>query len=142
MKEDKIFVDTNILVYAYDVSAGEKAAVARQILLDLWENGSGVVSTQVLQEFFVVVTRKIPNPMDALTARGIIEDLMLWEVVINDENSILQAIDISEKHQLSFWDSLVVQAASRIGAAELLSEDLQPGKTVKGLRIRNPFKAD
>jgi len=141
MKEDRIFVDTNVLVYAYDVSAGEKAEVARQILLDLWENGAGVVSTQVLQEFFVVVTRKIPRPMDALTARSIIEDLMLWEVVVNDENSILEAIDISEKHRLSFWDSLVIQAASRIGATELLSEDLQPGKAVKSVRIRNPFSA-
>jgi predicted nucleic acid-binding protein len=141
MKEDKVFVDTNVLVYAYDMSAGKKAEVAREILLELWDKGTGVVSTQILQEFYVVVTRKIPHPMDARTARGIIEDLMLWEVVVNDGNSILEAIDISERHRLSFWDSLVVQAASRSGASELLSEDLHPGRTAAGIQVRNPFKS-
>jgi predicted nucleic acid-binding protein len=141
MKEDKVFVDTNILVYAYDVSAGKKAEMAREALVALWEKGTGVVSTQILQEFYVVVTRKIPRPISVRQARGIVEDLMLWEVVVNDESSILEAIDIAEKHRVSFWDSLVFQAASRSGATELLSEDLQPGKTVKGVTVRNPFEA-
>ena len=140
MIEDKVFVDTNILVYAYDVSSGKKAEAARKILLELWDKGTGVVSTQILQEFYVVVTGKIPHKMDARTARGIVEDLMLWEVVVNDADSVLEAIDISEKHRLSFWDSLVVQAALRSGASELLSEDLHPGKTVAGIRVRNPYR--
>ncbi len=141
MTENKIFVDTNVLVYAYDKSAGEKAEVAREVLLGLWENGTGVISTQILQEFYVVVTRKTPRPMDARTARGIIGDLLLWEVIVNDENSILEAIEISERHRISFWDSLVVQAAARSGASELLSEDLHPGKIAKGIMVRNPFEA-
>ncbi len=141
MTENKIFVDTNVLVYAYDMSAGEKAEVAREILLELWENGTGVISTQILQEFYVVVTRKIPRPMDSRTARGIIDDLLVWEVVVNDEKAILEAIDISEKHRISFWDSLVVQAASKSGATVLLSEDLHPGKIAKGVTVRNPFVA-
>ena len=139
MPENRIFVDTNVLVYAYDISAGEKAKVAREILLGLWENGTGVISTQILQEFYVVVTRKIPSPMDARTARGIVEDLLLWEVIANDENSVLEAIDISIKYRISFRDSLVVQAAARSGATELLSEDLHPGKAAKGITVRNPF---
>ena len=140
MKAHKVFVDTSILVYAYDVSAGEKAEAAREILLELWDKGTGVVSTQILQEFYVVVTRKTPHPMDARTARGIVEDLMLWEVVVIDADSVLEAIDISGKHRLSFWDSLVVQAALRGGASELVSEDLHPGKTVAGIRVRNPYR--
>jgi len=139
MKDDKVFVDTNILIYAYDVSANKKHEVARQIVSDLWNSGHGVLSIQVLQEFFVNVTQKIPKPLDRRLARDIVADFLKWEVIINDGELILEAVDILLRYGLSFWDALVVGAAARSGAAVLLSEDLKPGQAIHGLTIRNPF---
>ena len=85
MSGDRTFVDTNVLVYAYDMSAGAKRLKARKIVADLWESGLGVVSTQVLQEFFVTVTRKLPRDMDLSAARGIVSDLMKWDLVVIGE---------------------------------------------------------
>lgn len=139
MSGDKIFLDTNVLVYAHDVSAGPKHHKAKEILLDLWEKGNGIVSTQVLQEFYVVVTRKIPRPLSPGRAREIVESLLYWDVVVNDGEAVLEAIDVSERHKLSFWDGLVVQAAMRGGAEVLLSEDLNPGQVINGVKVENPF---
>jgi len=139
MKEIRIFLDTNVLVYAHDRSAGPKHEIARDALLDLWESGRGILSTQVLQEFFTCVTRKIAKPVGSATARQIIEDLLKWTVIINDGDSILAAIDILNRYKLSFWDSMIVQAAVRGGANVLLSEDLSDGQTIHGVRISNPL---
>ena len=139
MKGTRIFVDTNVLVYAHDRSAGKKHEAARDVVLDLWESGLGILSTQVLQEFFTAVTRKIAKPMGIASARQIIEDLLKWTVVVNGGDSILAAIDILDRYKLSFWDSMVVQAAVRGGADVLLSEDLSDGQTIHGVRIKNPF---
>jgi predicted nucleic acid-binding protein len=139
MNEDKIFLDTNVIVYAYDKSAGEKHRIAADIMIKLWESGSGIVSTQVLQEFFVIVTRKIPKPLKANVAREIINDLLKWEVVINDSESILSAIDIHLKYKYSFWDSMIIDAALKGGATKLYSEDLSDRQQINGLIIRNPF---
>ena len=139
MSGGKIFVDTNILVYAHDTSSGSKGLKAREILLDLWESRRGVLSTQVLQEFYVVVTRKIPKPLEPGRAREIVESLLYWDVVVNDPEAVLEAIDLSEKHRLSFWDALVVQAAVVAGAEVLLSEDLNPGQVIEGVRVENHF---
>jgi predicted nucleic acid-binding protein len=139
MKGTRAFLDTNVLVYAHDRSAGDKHEIARDTLLDLWESGLGVLSTQVLQEFYACVTKKIARPMESGDAKQIIEDLLKWTVVVNDGDSILAAIDIQNKHRLSFWDSMIVQAAVRGGAEVLLSEDLSDGQTLHGVRIRNPF---
>lgn len=139
MKDDKVFLDTNILVYAYSTTPEEKHRRAVEILRELWRLENGVLSTQVLQEFFVVVTRKIPKPLDAGTAREIISDLSKWKVVANDSDSILEAIDIHQRHQLSFWDSMIIEAARRGGAKTLLTEDLSNGAVVEGVEIRNPF---
>jgi len=140
MPGDKCFLDTNILVYAFDVSAGQKHEVAKRIVIDLWNTKDGILSTQVLQEFFVSVTRKIPKPMNAGLAREIVSDFLKWDIVINDENSLLEAIDIHIRYNYSFWDSLLVQAAIRSGAVILLTEDLVGGQTINGLSIKNPFK--
>jgi predicted nucleic acid-binding protein len=140
MPEDKTFLDTNIIIYAYDVTAGKKQKVARDILADLWNSGLGVVSTQVLQELFVNVVQKIPKPMEKQQAKKIIRDFLKWHVVVNTGDSIIEAIDICLKSGYSFWDSMIIQAALTGGAAVLISEDFQDGQRINGVTIRNPFK--
>jgi Predicted nucleic-acid-binding protein, contains PIN domain len=140
MKEDKIFLDTNILVYAYDISSGSKHDVARNIVTDLWNSRNGVLSIQVLQEFFVNVTKKIPNPLDIKTAGDIIRDFLLWEIIDNDGELMLAAIDIQSRHRYSFWDSLIIAAAVKIEASVLLTEDLKNGQIIEDVIIKNPFK--
>ena len=142
MRGDRVFLDTNIILYAYDISAGEKHQVAKKILLDLWDSGLGVISTQVLQEFFVNVTQKIPNPLDNRLARDIVSDLLKWDVVVNDGESILEAVEILLRYGYSFWDSLIIEAAIRGGAGALLSEDLTHGQTINGVAIENPFQTN
>jgi predicted nucleic acid-binding protein len=140
MSGNRCFLDTNILVYAFDASAGQKYEVAKNIVIDLWNTKEGVLSTQVLQEFFVSITRKIPKPMDVMSAKEIISDFLKWNIVINDENSLLEAIDIHIRYSYSFWDSLVIHAAVRSGAVLLLTEDLIDSQIINGVSIKNPFK--
>ncbi|MEX0829245.1 MAG: PIN domain-containing protein [Nitrospirales bacterium] len=140
MPGTKTFVDTNVLVYAHDTSAGRKRDRALEVIQELWNTGTGVMSTQVLQELFVSLTQKIPKPIDGRKARSIVEDLCTWEIVTNDEHAILEAIDLKIKYQLSFWDSLILEAAGRSGATILYSEDLSHGQQVEGLTIVNPFE--
>ena len=139
MKEDKFFIDTNILVYAYDVSSGGKHHIARNIVTDLWNSRAGALSIQVLQEFFVNVTKKIPKPLDIATARNIIRDFLLWDMVDNDGELVLAAIDVQSKYIYSFWDSLIIAAAVKTGASILLTEDLKNGQSIEGVMIKNPF---
>lgn len=139
MSGDKVFLDTNVIVYAYDKSAGEKHRVAADIMIELWHTGLGVVSTQVLQEFFVITTRKIPRPLKVNVVKEIISDLLAWDVITNDGESILSAIDRHLKYKYSFWDSMIIDAALKGGATVLYSEDLADGQTVDGILIRNPF---
>ncbi len=141
MADQKVFLDTNIIIYAYDVSAGDKHEVARKIMGDLWDSGLGVISTQVLQEFFVNVTQKIPKPLDKRLTKDILSDLLKWDVVVNDGESILEAVEILFKYGYSFWDSLIIEAAMRSGSELLLSEDLTHGQIINGLTINNPFKS-
>lgn len=140
MPEDKIFVDTNVIVYAYDTSAGEKHGIAKQIVLDLWDSGQGLLSTQVLQEFFVTVTAKINKPLDVFSAREIVQDLTKWEVVSLERSIILSATDLHVQYKYSFWDSMIIQAAVSGGAKLLLSEDLSANQTIAGVKIQNPFQ--
>jgi predicted nucleic acid-binding protein len=139
MQDDKTFVDTNILVYAYDNTAGQKYEIANSIVSDLWTSALGVLSTQVLQEFFVSVTTKIPRPMDAKTAKQIVTDLLTWDVVVIDGYSVLNGVDIQVKYKYSFWDSLIIEAALKADSPLLLTEDLSDGQVIRGVTIRNPF---
>jgi predicted nucleic acid-binding protein len=139
---DKVFLDTNIIVYAHDRSSGDKHAVAREIMERLWESRKGVISVQILQEFFVCVTQKIAKPLVIKNARTILEYLSNWDVVVNDKYITLKAIDLQEKYRFSFWDSLVIQAAIQGQARILLSEDLPHGQAVKDLKILNPFTTE
>lgn len=139
---DRVFVDTNILVYAHDVDTGNKHSHARELVSQLWETRTGILSTQVLQEFIVAVTRKVPSPISAAQARRAVRNYAAWELVVNDIRIILQATEIQEAHQLSFWDALIVSAAFAGNAAVIATEDLNHGQRIEGILIRNPFTED
>ena len=135
----KIFVDTNIIIYAHDLDSGPKHDIAKTIIEDLWEEKSGILSTQVLQEFYVNITRKIPTPLLPAQARGVIENYLVWRVELNGPETILLASEIEERYNLSFWDSMIVAAARNAEAEKILTEDLNPGQIVEGILIENPF---
>ncbi len=138
--EPTTFVDTNILVYAHDATETERQPMARAALDLLWVERTGVVSTQVLQEFYAVATRKLAKPMTRAQAREIVEAYSAWPVVIVDPDLILAATWLEERHQLSFWDALIVESARLGGATRLLTEDLQTGRVIEGIRIEDPFR--
>jgi predicted nucleic acid-binding protein len=109
------------------------------MLASLWNSRLGVVSTQVLQEFFVNVVQKIQRPMDKRLAKDIVRDLLKWHVVVNNGDSILDAIDIHNRYGYAFWDAMIIEAAVKGGSAILMSEDLQDGQVISGVSIKNPF---
>jgi predicted nucleic acid-binding protein len=131
------FVDTNLLVYAEDGSDPARREVATHVLGELWVSSLGVVSTQVLQEFYNVGTRELRMPPEA--ARRIVAQYAEWPVVETTAQLIVSASVLHERHRFSFWDAMVVEAALLSGATTLLSEDLQDGRMIDGLTIRNPF---
>jgi predicted nucleic acid-binding protein len=137
---DRTFVDTNILVYAHDLDAGKKHEVAKAKVTELWESQSGVISTQVLQELYVTLTRKIPSPLNRAQVRRILNNYLAWDVAVNDGSVILQASEIEEAYSISFWDAMVVAAASMKNAAIILTEDLNEGQQLEGITIVNPFR--
>ncbi|GAB4401957.1 MAG: PIN domain-containing protein [Anaerolineales bacterium] len=134
------FLDTNILVYAYDRSAGQKHTIAAQFLEQCWLNQNGCVSIQILQEFFVIVTRKIAIPLDTYIARQIVADLAQWQLHVPKASDLLQAIDFQQNYLLSFWDALVVQSAINLHCNQLISEDLNHGQFYGEVQVINPFK--
>jgi predicted nucleic acid-binding protein len=137
---DKCFVDTNILVYAHDSSAGLKHQRAKALIESLWESGLGVLSTQVLQEICINLRRKISNPLPIDEVRQLIRDYSTWEVIINTSESVLEALDIKARYKTSFWDALIVQAADTAGASILYSEDLADGQKYGATRVVNPLE--
>ena len=137
---DRYFVDTNILMYAHDASAGAKHGLAKALVEELWRDRSGVVSTQVLQELAVNLRRKAGRPLDAKAAREIVADYLTWQVVVNGGDSILEALDLEGRYQISFWDALVIQAAQASGAEVLYSEDLSDGQKYGAVRVTNPLR--
>jgi predicted nucleic acid-binding protein len=134
------FVDTNILIYAEDRDAKGKHEIARTLIMDLWESRDGVVSVQVLHEFYVNVTKKLKKPLTVAKAKQIIEEYLTWTVVDNTGTMVLDAIDLQQKAQLSFWDSLIVQAAIQSGCDRLYSEDMNAGQRFGPVTVVNPFK--
>lgn len=133
----RAFVDTNVLVYLYDAADSAKRRRAREIMLD--DRLDLVISAQVLNEFYVTVTRKIPAPLSLDKAATALEALAELEVVPITRNLVLDAARTGRRHQLSHWDALIVETASRSGAAELLTEDLDAGSVLRGVTIVNPF---
>ncbi len=136
------FVDTNVVIYAYDIHAGAKHNAARALMNNLWRSQTGCLSIQVLQEFYVNITQKIAAPVDVATATQIIRDLSDWTVYAPVPKDVIDAIRVQQRYQLSFWDAMIVWSAARLGCAILWSEDLNPGQMYEGVRVQNPFAGD
>jgi predicted nucleic acid-binding protein len=143
MNADRVweFIDANVLVYAFDSSAGAKQERAAELLARLWDSGTGCLSIQVLQEFFVTVTRKVPHPLSIDEAADRIREFALWKMFSPAADDVLAAIVLHKQAKLSFWDAMVVQAAAQTECDTLWTEDLSDGQLVRGVRIRNPFSA-
>jgi predicted nucleic acid-binding protein len=133
------FVDTNILVYSYDQTAERKFDRSRELMEKLWDSGEGVVSTQVLEEFYITITAKIPNRIRPAEACQIISDLGTWKVSVLEIPDILTASEIAERYQLSFWDGLILAAAQKEEATIVWSEDFNHGQKYGELTVYNPF---
>jgi predicted nucleic acid-binding protein len=135
----KEFVDANILVYAFDTSAGDKHVRAKHLLDRLWREGTGCLSVQILQEFFVTVTKKVPKPLAVDDAADRIREFAAWPVFAPKSEDVLAAIALHKRAKLSFWDAMVVESAHQLGCTTLWTEDLTDGQTLHGVRIRDPF---
>lgn len=133
------FVDTNVLIYAHDISAGAKYARARELLGQLWDSAEGCLSIQVLQEFYVNVTRKVARPLTPEAAAQIIADLSVWQVHRPGVDDVLDAIGLQGRYQLSFWDAMVISSAIQLGCQTVWSEDLNPGQAYDQVTVLNPF---
>ena len=137
---EREFVDANILVYALDASAGHKHAAARQLVERLWNQATGCLSVQVLQEFFVTITRKAPQPLSSEEGAARVREFAMWRVFSPAAADVLAAIALHQKAQLNFWDAMVVHAAAESGCSILWTEDLSDGQRLCGVLVLNPFK--
>ena len=136
---DKAFLDTNILLYAHEPANGIKHERARALIEKLWNSGGGVLSTQVLQELCVSLRRKTARPWTVEETRNLISDYLDWHIVVNTPESVIEALIIEARFQISFWDALIIQAAESSGAAILYSEYLSDGQTYGSVRVVNPL---
>ncbi len=137
---DKTFIDTNILIYAHDVDAQSKHERAKALLQELWEERRGVLSTQVLQEFYVNATRKIPHPISKQSARLVVSSYFVW-CIDTTPAEIATAFRIEDEYRIGFWDALIVASALKSAASRIVSEDLNAGQMIAGIHIENPFVA-
>jgi predicted nucleic acid-binding protein len=137
MSGGKVFLDTNVLVYAQDIDAPHKRERSRQLLAEVAASGRGVISTQVLQEYYVTATRKMG--VAPLAAKSVVQSFRLFEVVQLSPDLIEQAIDRSVLSQLSFWDALIVAASVASECTTIYSEDLNAGQVIGGVKVVNPF---
>ena len=133
----KAFLDTNVLVYAQDTAWPQKQRASRELIAALAASSDGVISTQVLQEFFVVATRKIGVP--PLAAKGLLKTFAVFEIVEVSPALIQEAVDCSILNQVAFWDALILAAAASAGCGTVYSEDLNPGQSILGVTVKNPF---
>ncbi len=134
----KTFVDTNVLIYAHDVDAPAKRAIANRLLDELWAERTGALSVQVLQEFYTNSTRKIARPLPKTAARLVVDTYAIWAVDITPAE-ISTAFRIEDQARIGFWDALIVACALKSGATRILSEDLNAGQNIAGIKIENPF---
>lgn len=135
----RTFVDTNVLIYAHDTDAGRKREIARALLQDLWVERTGVLSTQVLQEFYVNATRKLRTPLPKPAARSVVSTHAPWCGGGVTPEDLAKAFELEDSAGIGFWDALIVASAVRSGADRILSEDLNPGQAIAGVTIVNPF---
>lgn len=139
--EHATFIDTNVLIYAHDRTDARKHLAAKAALEALWMDRTGALSTQVLQEFYAVATRKLASPLPRHEAREVVSAYSAWQVVAIEPALIVAASHLEEAQQVSFWDALIIEAARVAGADRLLTEDLQHDRVIEGVRIENPFRA-
>ena len=135
---DKTFIDTNVLIYAHDIDANAKHKIAKEVLQELWSERTGVLSAQVLQEFYVNVTRKIPSPLSKDLARLVVSSYAIW-CLETTPTEILATFRIEDESRIGFWDALIVSSAAKSGANRILSEDLNAGQRIAGILVVNPF---
>ncbi|MHB1871730.1 MAG: PIN domain-containing protein [Steroidobacteraceae bacterium] len=135
------FVDSNILIYAHDRDAGVKRERAVATLRELWDAGTGRLSVQVLQEFYVNATQKLATPVARATAREIVKTYGAWVRRATTVETVTRATEIADLARISFWDALIVAAAEEVDAEALLSEDLNDGQSIAGIKVLNPLKA-
>ncbi|MEY8017525.1 PIN domain-containing protein [Mycobacterium servetii] len=133
------FVDTNILLYAYDAAAGERHDRATALVERLWRERRGAVSVQVLQEFYVNATRKVAKTIDTEVAVDMLKSLMRWRVHSPLPDDVIAAAMLSSRYQLSFWDAMIVRSAAELRCDTLWTEDLNEGQVIEGVRLSNPF---
>jgi predicted nucleic acid-binding protein len=133
------FVDTNVLLYAYDTAAGQRHDDAAHLVDRLWSERSGAISVQVLQEFFVNSTRKVAAPLTPEAAVDRLRSLSRWRVHSPLADDVVAAASLSNRHQLSFWDAMIVRSAAELHCETIWSEDLNDGQVIEGVRVRNPF---
>lgn len=133
------FVDTNVLLYAYDTSAGVRHRRARDLVGRLGRDRDGALSIQVLQEFYVNAVRKIAVPMTPEAARRRLDVLGRWTVHVPVVQDVQRASVRAERYQLSFWDAMIVGSAAQLGCSVLHTEDLNAGQEIDGVTIANPF---
>ena len=134
------FVDTNVLVYALAADDRKRSPVAQQLLRELMAAQTLHTSTQVLQELFVTLTRKVRTPLTAEQALRYLDQIAAWPVAVLDYGAVRAAIELCSTSSLSFWDALVVVAAAKSGAKRLYTEDLQDGQVILGVEVVNPFR--
>jgi len=125
-------------MYAHDVAAGAKHQIAETVLRELWSERAGVLSVQVLQEFYVNVTRKIPVPLSKEAARQVVSNYEIW-CTETTSAEVSAAFRIEDESRIGFWDALIVSSAAKSGATRLLSEDFNAGQRIAGIVIENPF---
>jgi predicted nucleic acid-binding protein len=135
------FVDTNVLLYAYDRSAGDRHERAATLVGELGARRGGALSVQVLQEFYVTATRKIAKPLDHDTTVARLRTLGRWPLHIPAAHDVVEAAELAVQAQLSFWDAMIVSSARSMGCTNLWSEDLNHGQRIGDVTIRNPFRA-
>jgi predicted nucleic acid-binding protein len=133
----KEFVDTNVLIYAFDATAGAKREAAVELMERLWTARTGCVSMQVLQEFYVTVTKKLRMPSNSALAQ--VERLGTWTVHRPAIGDVLRAIELHQKQKISFWDAMIIRSAIGSGCSVVWSEDLSHGQQLDGVTIQNPF---
>ena len=134
----KSFVDSNILIYANDKDEPAKQKLAIQVLDELWVKNSGVLSVQVLQEFYYNITRKIRKPLARSEARDVVEEYAIW-CGATGVREVREALRIESSVRISFWDALIVASAVQRGATRIFSEDMNHGQIIEGIEIVNPF---
>jgi predicted nucleic acid-binding protein len=136
---DLVFVDSNVLLYRWDAVERRKQPAALRWLEALWESRTGRLSDQVLNEFYVVATRKLEPAMPRQTARDEVRAYQTWRVFQAGAEATARAWEVEDRYGLSFWDALIVAAAQLSGCRHLLSEDLQDGQDLGGVQVCNPF---